>query len=99
MERFKKRIDDPTKHWKISDADYAERPYWDAYTEAFEDVLSKCSTQHAPWFVIPANRKWFRNLAISQIVVDTMKDMKMQFPEPSVTMDEILQKYHQAAKQ
>jgi PPK2 family polyphosphate:nucleotide phosphotransferase len=58
LERFKIRIDDPARHWKISDGDYAERPFWDAYTGAFEDALSKCSTQHAPWFIIPSNHKW-----------------------------------------
>ena len=98
LERFKKRIDNPAKHWKISDADYAERPYWDAYTDAFEDALEKCSTKHAPWFVIPSNKKWFRNLAIARIVVDTLQDMNMQFPEPVVDMQEIRRKYHEAAE-
>jgi PPK2 family polyphosphate:nucleotide phosphotransferase len=94
LERFKDRIDDPSKHWKISDADYAEQPYWDEYTKAFEDALEKCSTKHAPWFVIPANKKWFRNLAIAQIVADAMCDLNMQFPEPTVDMQEIRRKYH-----
>ncbi len=98
LERFQKRIDDPAKHWKISDADYSERAYWDEYTAAFEDALEKCSTKHAPWFVIPSNHKWFRNLAIAQIVVDTLKDMNMQFPEPAVDMQEIRRKYHEAAE-
>ncbi len=96
LERFKKRIDNPKKNWKISDADYSERPYWDAYTEAFEDALSRCSTDDAPWFVIPANRKWFRNLAIADIVVDTMESLNMRFPEPSVDMGEIRRMYHEA---
>ena len=55
LERFKQRIDDPARHWKISDGDYAERPFRDAYTQAFEDAIGKCSTEHAPWFVIPSN--------------------------------------------
>ncbi|MHB8969260.1 MAG: polyphosphate kinase 2 family protein [Pirellulaceae bacterium] len=97
LERFGKRIDAPTKRWKISDADYSEREYWDDYTQAFQDALEKCSTKHAPWFVIPANHKWFRNLAIAQIVVDTLKDMDMQFPEPTVDMQEIRKKYHEAS--
>ena len=96
LERFKKRIDNPKKNWKISDADYSERPYWDEYTRAFEEAISKCSTDDAPWFVIPANRKWFRNLAISEIVVDTMESLKMRFPEPSVDMGEIRRMYHEA---
>ena len=96
LERFKKRIDNPKKNWKISDADYSERPYWDEYTRAFEEAILKCSTDDAPWFVIPANRKWFRNLAIADIVVDTMESLKMRFPEPSVDMGEIRRMYHEA---
>ena len=98
LERFRKRIDNPKKNWKISDADYAERPHWDAYTAAFEDALRKCSTEHAPWFVIPANHKWARNLAIAEIVVEAMEKLDMRYPEPSVDMDEIRKKYHEAAK-
>ena len=94
LERFKQRILDPARHWKISDGDYAERPYWDAYTEAFEDALSKTSTEHAPWFVIPSNHKWFRNLAISRIVAETLESLDMQFPEPTVDIEAIKQKYH-----
>ena len=94
LERFKQRIDDPARHWKISDGDYAERPFWDAYTGAFEDALSKCSTEHAPWFVIPSNHKWFRNLAISRIVAETLESLDMKFPDPSVDINEIKQKYH-----
>ncbi len=96
LERFKKRMENPKKNWKISDADYAERPYWDAYTEAFQDALSKCSTEYAPWFIIPANCKWARNLVIADIVADTMKGLDMRFPEPGVDMDEIRRKYHEA---
>ncbi len=96
LRRFKQRIEDPARHWKISDGDYAERPYWDAYTAAFEDALGKCSTAHAPWFVIPSNHKWFRNLAISRIVVETLESLKMAFPEPTVDMEEIKRKYHAA---
>ena len=94
LERFKKRIDDPARHWKISDGDYAERPYWDAYTAAFEEALGKCSTEYAPWFIIPSNHKWFRNLAISRIVAEVLESLKMKFPEPTVDIEEIRQKYH-----
>lgn len=97
LERFRQRIDDPARHWKISDADYAERPYWDAYTEAFEAALEKCSTKHAPWFIIPSNHKWFRNLAISRIVVETLDALDMKFPEPTVDINEIRKKYHAIA--
>lgn len=96
LQRFRDRLVIPEKNWKISDADYSERPYWDQYTEAFEDALEKCSTKHAPWFIIPANRKWFRNLAIAEIIIRTMEEMQMSYPEPSVDLDEIRRKYHEA---
>ena len=94
LERFKTRIDDPARHWKISDGDYAERPFWNAYTKAFEEALGKCSTRHAPWFIIPSNHKWFRNLAISKIITEYMGSLKMRFPEPKVDINEIKKKYH-----
>jgi len=93
LRRFKQRIDDPARHWKISEGDYAERPYWDAYTKAFEAALSKCSTEHAPWFIIPSNHKWFRNLAVSKIVTETLESLHMKFPEPTVDIDQIRAKY------
>jgi len=96
LERFCKRIDNPAKNWKISDADYSERPYWDDYTEAIEEALVRCSTEHAPWFVIPSNHKWFRNLVISEIVISAMEKLNMRFPEPNVDMSEIRKKYHAA---
>jgi PPK2 family polyphosphate:nucleotide phosphotransferase len=89
LHRFEKRLAEPEKHWKISDSDYSERRYWDDYQRAFQDALSKCSTPQAPWYVIPSNHKWFRNLAVSQILVETMKAMKPQIPEPSVDIEEI----------
>ncbi len=99
LRRFKQRIDDPARHWKISEGDYAERPYWDAYTSAFADALGKCSTEHAPWFIIPSNHKWFRNLAIATIVSETLESLHMSFPEPTVDMAEIASKYHAIAEQ
>jgi PPK2 family polyphosphate:nucleotide phosphotransferase len=96
LKRFKKRLDRPEKHWKISESDYLERKYWDDYIAAFEDALGRCSTKHAPWFVIPANHKWFRNFAVSQIVTETMEDMNMQLPKPTVDIEQIRRAYHQA---
>ena len=96
LARFAKRLDDPTRRWKISESDYKERDYWKDYTEAFEDVLSKTSTEHAPWFIVPSNHKWFRDLSISQIITRTMEEMKMQLPKPTVNLAEIRRKYHQA---
>ncbi|HUK27374.1 MAG TPA: polyphosphate kinase 2 family protein [Candidatus Acidoferrales bacterium] len=83
LKRFEARIHDPTKNWKLSPADFHERNYWKAYVTAYEDALSKCSTKWAPWYIIPANHKWFRNLAVSQIIVKTLDDMKLKYPKPS----------------
>ena len=96
LARFEKRLDAPARQWKISESDYKERDYWKDYIKAFEDVLSKTSTEHAPWFIIPSNHKWFRNLAISQIITSTMEEMKMQLPKPTVNLAEIRRKYHKA---
>jgi PPK2 family polyphosphate:nucleotide phosphotransferase len=79
--RFQERLTDPHKKWKISKADFAEREYWDDYMEAYEDAMSLCSTESAPWFIIPANHKWFRNLAVSRILVETLEDLDMHFPK------------------
>src|SRR5437773_6648794 len=96
LSRFKKRLDDPERQWKISDSYYKERGYWKDYIEAFEDALSKTSTEHAPWFIIPSNHKWFRNLSISQIIVRQMDDMNMQLPKSTVNLAEVRREYHQA---
>ncbi len=96
LERFKDRLDDPARHWKISEADYSERKYWADYESAYEDALGKCSTADAPWFVIPSNHKWFRNLAISEIIEETMKNLGIELPEATVNIDAIRRKYHEA---
>jgi PPK2 family polyphosphate:nucleotide phosphotransferase len=97
LERFRKRIDKPHKNWKISEEDYSERRYWHDYTEAFNEVLRRCSTDEAPWFVIPSNRKWARNFAIASIVAEAMEGLGMAFPEPEVDMEEIKKMYHEAS--
>ena len=78
--RLKARYDDPTKRWKFKVGDLHERQLWDQYTVAFEDALTRCSTDLAPWYVIPANHKWFRNLAVGDIVVDALDELKPQYP-------------------
>lgn len=80
-ERFQARIDDPNKRWKFRRADLEEREHWDAYQEAFEDVLSRCSTDWAPWYVIPSDKKWFRNVAVAEILGDTMDDLDPRYPD------------------
>jgi len=79
-QRLQARLDDPSKHWKFNEGDLKERALWDGYMEAYEDALSATSTPEAPWFVIPANKKWARNVAIAQIVLDTLKKMAPAFP-------------------
>lgn len=89
-ERFQDRIDIPEKHWKFSEQDLIKRQQWDAYMEAFEDVLNKCNTEWAPWYVIPADQKWYRNLAISRVIVDTLRKMDPQYPLPEVDVSNIV---------
>jgi PPK2 family polyphosphate:nucleotide phosphotransferase len=79
-ERFQARYDDPTKRWKFAMGDLEERKHWDDYQAAFDQALSRTSTDVAPWYVIPANRKWFRNLAVATILADTMADLKPAYP-------------------
>jgi PPK2 family polyphosphate:nucleotide phosphotransferase len=82
LERFRARLREPHKRWKFNPADSEERKHWDAYQAAYEEVIRRCSTRHAPWHIIPADRKWFRNLAVSQILLDAMEKMKLQVPKP-----------------
>jgi PPK2 family polyphosphate:nucleotide phosphotransferase len=96
LERFKQRLDDPSRNWKISESDYSERELWPKYIEAYEEALARTSTKRAPWYVIPANHKWFRNLAISQIVADTMDEMGLKLPPTHVDIGDIQRKYHAA---
>ena len=81
--RFQARYDDPTKRWKFSMADLEERKLWDDYQAAFEDALTKTSMDRAPWYVIPANHKWVRDLAVATILADTIADLKPAYPVPS----------------
>jgi len=97
LKRFKNRLDDPTRHWKISLSDYSERELWPRYRQAYEEALSRTSTKYAPWFVIPANRKWFRNLTISRIIAETLESLEMTFPPPTVDLQQIRRLYHAAA--
>jgi PPK2 family polyphosphate:nucleotide phosphotransferase len=87
--RLLERLDDPNRHWKISESDFRERKFWNDYTDAYEHALTKCSTDRAPWFIIPANKKWFRNLAVSHILADTLEDMNPKFPPPTVDVSKI----------
>jgi PPK2 family polyphosphate:nucleotide phosphotransferase len=98
LARFAQRLDDPGRNWKISESDYSERELWDDYVDAYEDAIGATSTDDAPWYVIPSNHKWFRNLAVSQIITDTIADLGLAFPKPSVNIADIRRKYHAAVE-
>jgi len=80
-ERLQARLDDPTKHWKFNTGDLAEREHWDDYQLAYADALAQTSAEHAPWYVIPADKKWFRDLVAAQILVDTLEKLDLAYPE------------------
>ena len=84
--RFLKRLEDPRKNWKFSEADLHERLRWDDYMKAYEDMITHTSTEHAPWYIVPADHKWFAHLAVSDIVVETLRNLKLKYP--SVTAEQ-----------
>ena len=86
-QRFLARVEDPTKTWKFNPGDLEERQLWQQYMEAYEDVLNKTSTDYAPWYVIPSNKKWYRNLLVANILRDTLKGFKMSYPEPPADLE------------
>ena len=88
--RLRARLDDPSKRWKFNVGDIKERATWDQYLKAYEDVLRKTSTKCAPWFIIPANRKWYRDLVISEIVVETLRDLNMSYPQPCEDLSDVV---------
>jgi PPK2 family polyphosphate:nucleotide phosphotransferase len=89
-ERLQARLDDPAKHWKFSTGDLPVREKWDAYMEAYADALTKCNTEYAPWHIIPANRKWYRDLFATRIIHHTLKDMNPQFPPAEPGLDKVV---------
>jgi PPK2 family polyphosphate:nucleotide phosphotransferase len=84
--RLLERLEEPLKHWKFSDGDLVERKRWPGYQRAYEDALARCSTRHAPWHVIPADRKWYRDLAVSEIVADTLDEMNPKVPRTKLNV-------------
>jgi PPK2 family polyphosphate:nucleotide phosphotransferase len=89
-ERFQERLDNPDKHWKFSMGDLPVREKWNAYMEAFEAVLTRCNTAYAPWYIIPANRKWYRNLVVTRTIVETLESMNPQYPPAEPGLDEVI---------
>jgi len=88
--RFIQRMTDPARNWKLSLPDFEERQHWDDYMEAYQDVLRKCSRPWAPWFVIPANNKWFRNYLVAELIVSALDNMKLKYPAPSVDLTKVV---------
>ncbi len=88
--RLQARLNDPNKHWKFRKGDLEERKLWPEYMQAYEDVLNKTSTAGAPWFIVPANHKWYRDLVISSVLIETLEGLKMRFPEPEENLEGIV---------
>lgn len=82
-ERLLERIDIPSKQWKFNPGDIKERELWGAYMKAFQNAITATSTDYAPWYIVPANRNWYRNLIVASVIVDALKDLKMKYPAPS----------------
>ena len=89
-QRFQDRLADPKKNWKFSLGDVKEREYWDDYMRAYEDVFSRCSTPWAPWYIVPADHKWYRDLVIARTIVEALEKLDMQFPPPLPDADKIV---------
>jgi PPK2 family polyphosphate:nucleotide phosphotransferase len=89
-ERLQARLNQPHKRWKFNPADLKERALWDDYMQAFEDAFANCSTHIAPWYIVPANKKWYRNLVISETIVKTLENLKLKYPDPIEELDNIV---------
>lgn len=85
--RLQARLDDPSKRWKFRRGDLEDRKLWARFQEAYDEALTRTSTENAPWYVVPANRKWYRNLVVSSILIDTLERMNPRFPEPGMDLD------------
>lgn len=93
-QRLEARLKDKSKIWKLSPTDFKEHQYWNEYRKAYEDAITECSTDRAPWYVIPANKKWFRDLAVAQILVETMASLKMKYPKASFDVSDLRAAMH-----
>ena len=91
-QRLEARLQDPTKCWKFNPEDLKERERWDDYVTAYEEALTKCSTPRAPWHIVPANRKWYRNLVVAELVADTLEAMAPEWPAPACDLEGIVVK-------
>jgi PPK2 family polyphosphate:nucleotide phosphotransferase len=96
--RFLKRIEDPAKHWKFSPGDVKERGYWDAYMQAYEACIAATSTEHAPWYVVPADHKWVTRAAVAAILNETIRGLGLRWPEVTAEQKEVIDTYHHQLK-
>jgi PPK2 family polyphosphate:nucleotide phosphotransferase len=87
--RMERRLRDSSKNWKFSPSDLKERKRWDDYMEAYEDALSRCSTNYAPWYVVPADHKWYRNYVVSDMIVRCLKKLDLHYPPPLKNLDKL----------
>ena len=87
--RLQERLDNPAKHWKFEHGDVTEREHWDAYTAAYEEAIATTSTRSAPWSIVPSDRKWYRNLVISQLLIEKLEALDMRYPEPVAGIENI----------
>jgi polyphosphate:nucleotide phosphotransferase, PPK2 family len=97
LKRFRKRLDDPARQWKISESDYADRRLWNAFQTAYAEALSRTAADHAPWYVVPADHKWHRNLVVAEIIAETLTEMNPRTPPPRVDLKDIRRRFHAAA--
>lgn len=95
-ERFLARAEDKTKNWKFSQGDLATSEYWEEYMHAYEDAINETASQHAPWFVVPADRKWYTRAVVSQIILDTLRHMDPQYPKASKQQRQAMETYQEA---
>jgi polyphosphate kinase 2 (PPK2 family) len=87
--RLQSRLDSPDKRWKFSSNDIKERAFWEAYQQAFEDAIGNCSTEHGPWYVVPANKKWYRNLVVARTIADTLETMDPRYPPAEEGLEKV----------
>jgi PPK2 family polyphosphate:nucleotide phosphotransferase len=88
--RFEERLARPDKHWKFSTGDLPVREQWDTYMEAYETVLTRCNTDYAPWYIVPSNKKWYRNVIISKTIVETLEGMNLKYPDAEPDLDKVV---------
>ena len=98
LKRFRKRLEDPARQWKISESDYADRRLWGAFQTAYAEAISRTATDHAPWYVVPADHKWHRNLVVAEIIAATLAELDPRTPPPRVDLKDIHRRFHAAAK-